>query len=347
MQALFVRENLQLSLEETEKPVLRRDDDIILKVTAATICGSDLHIIHGLLPSLPDYIIGHEFLGVVDEIGPAVKKFAPGDRVVVPAAPFCGACDDCRNSNFYRCRHTRMFGWRSSPTSYLDGGQAEYVRVPFADNCLLHMPDSVTDKQALFIGDILSTAYFAVTNGALQPGQDIAIFGAGPVGLCAVACAKLFSPANIVLIDMEDNRLEMGARLGATHTIKAGGDPRQEIKAINRQLMDVTVDAVGLPATLADCIRSTTMGGVVSVAGVGPFEFPVRMGEMFQKNLTLKSGLVNLNQMARLLKLVETGQLDLTPIITHEFPLSEVLEAYRIFEKREDGCIKVLLKPGA
>ncbi|MDO4540374.1 MAG: alcohol dehydrogenase catalytic domain-containing protein [Syntrophomonadaceae bacterium] len=345
MKALFLRENLRLSLEETDKPTLQNADDIILKVTATTICGSDLHMVHGMLYSLPDFIIGHEFVGVVDEVGTAVQDFKPGDRVVVPSAPFCGQCDKCLQGNYHLCRKARLFGWRIHPKYHWNGGQAEYVRVPFANTGLLHTPDSVTDEQALFIGDILSTAYFAVTNANLSPGQSIAIFGAGPVGLCAVACAKLFSPSHIILIDMEENRLAMGARLGATHTLKAGPDMLKQLKGIIRQGVDVALDAAGVPATLSDSIDVCTKGGFISVAGVGPSEFPVRVGELFMKNLTVKSGLVNLAEMPRLLKLVECGHLDLTPILTHEMPLDDIIEAYRIFDKREDGCIKVLLRP--
>lgn len=347
MKALFLRENHVLSLEETAKPAIEIGSDVIVRVTAAAICASDIHFWKGEAPCVPDFILGHEFVGVVEEVGPEVKRFLPGTRVAVPALPFCGTCSGCRKGEYFKCRASSMFGWRT-PKANLAGAQAELVRVPFADNCLVPIPDRVTDKQALFVGDILSTAYFGVTNGDLSPGQDIAIFGAGPVGLCAVACARLFSPARIILIDLEDYRLEMGRKMGATHIINASREEAvKTIKAITgKRGVDVALDAVGLPSTLEDCIKATTPGGIISNVGVGPSVFKVNVGTMFMKNLTFKTGLVNLNQMDRLMKLIEEGRLDVSPIITHEIPLGDIIDGYQMFADRADNCIKVMIVPG-
>ncbi|MGE5381308.1 MAG: alcohol dehydrogenase catalytic domain-containing protein [Methylocystaceae bacterium] len=347
MKALFLRENQVLSLEETARPMIERSSDVIVRVTAAAICASDVHFWKGEVPCVPNFILGHEFVGVVEEAGADVKRFPPGTRVAVPAMPFCGTCSGCRKGEYFKCRVSSMFGWRT-PRANLAGGQAELVRVPFADNCLLPIPDSVADKQALFVGDILSTAYFGVTNGELTPGQDVAIFGAGPVGLCAVACARLFSPGRIILVDMEDNRLEMGSKMGATHTINASREEAvKTIKMITgKRGVDVSLDAVGLPSTLDDCINATTPGGIISNVGVGPSMFKVNIGGMFMKNLTFKTGLVNLNQMDRLMRLIEEGRLDVTPIITHEVSLDNIVEGYQMFADRADNCIKVMVVPG-
>ncbi|MGE5390139.1 MAG: zinc-dependent alcohol dehydrogenase [Deltaproteobacteria bacterium] len=346
MKALFLKENNQLVLEETAKPEIIDDGDVIVKVTAGTICGSDLHFWKGHLYYVPDFILGHEFVGMIDQVGAKVKRFKPGDRVAVPAIPFCGTCAGCRTGDTYKCTSSTMFGWRTHRGN-LAGGQAEFVRVPFADVGLVPIPDSVTDKEALLVGDILSTGYFGVTNGKLKPGDDIAIFGAGPVGLCAVACAKLFTPGRIILVDYEDNRLEMGKRLGATHLLNPSQcEVIKEIKKITgKRGVDVSLDAVGLPSTMQDCIDATTQGGIISNVGVGPMSFEVSVGKMMLKNLSFTTGLVNLDQMGRLMKLIELKHLDLTPIITHEMPLSRIIDAYHMFADKEDGCIKVMIVP--
>ena len=220
IKALFLRDNLRLSLEETNRPTLTDPSDIIVKVTASSICGSDIHFVTGEVPMTPNFIIGHEGVGVVEDVGSAVQNFKPGDRVVIPGGVACGKCSECRAGRFYACKYDYMFG-AGKNNGDLPGVQAEYVSIPFADVSVVPIPDSVTDKEALFVGDILSTGYIGVINGKVKPGDDVAIFGAGPVGLCTVACAKLYSPARIFLIDLEDYRLEAGSKLGATHIINA------------------------------------------------------------------------------------------------------------------------------
>jgi alcohol dehydrogenase len=193
----------------------------------------------------------------------------------------------------------------------------------------------------------LSTAYFGVTNGQPQPGDDIVVFGAGPVGLCAVACARLFSPGRILLVDLEEYRLDMGKRLGATHVLNPKEvDVVKEIRRItNKRGADICLDAVGLPTTLDQSIRVVKTGGVVSVIGIGPAKFEINMGRIFMKNITLKTGVVPLDDMDRLMKLIEFNLLNLEPIITHELPLSQIIDGYKLFAEHRDQCIKVMVVP--
>jgi alcohol dehydrogenase len=346
MKALFLRDNLKLSLEETDKPTIIEPTDIIVRVTASSICGSDIHFVTGEVPLAPNFIIGHEGVGVVDEVGTSVKNFKPGDRVAIPAGVACGQCPECRAGRGYACEKDLQFGVGKARGD-LGGVQAEYVRIPYADVSVIGIPDSVSDKEALFVGDILSTGYFGVINGKVTPGDDVAIFGAGPVGLSAVACARLYSPARIFLIDLEDYRLEAGRKLGATHLINASNTKAaREIRRITNGVgVPVSIDAAGFPSTIDDCLACTAKGGIVSVIGMSPFHINFAMGKMFYKNLTLISGYTSLEHMERLLKLIEFKQLDLTGLITHEFPLSNIMEAYRVFQNRLDNCIKIVIVP--
>jgi alcohol dehydrogenase len=346
IKALFLRNNFQLSLEETPQPVISKPGDIIVRVTASSICGSDIHFVTGEVPLKPDFIIGHEGVGVVEEVGTGVEFFKPGDRVVIPYMVSCGYCSECKAGRAYACLADLQFGVGKARGD-LPGTQAEFVRIPFADSSVVPIPDSVTDREALFVGDILSTGYFGVTNGNIQPGDEVAVFGAGPVGLCAVACAKLFSPSKIILVDLEDYRLEAGIRLGATHTInarstRAGSEIRRLTGGTGVQ---VSIEASGAEAALDDCLACTAKGGILSAIGMTPFSVKFTMGKMFYKNLTMISGYTTLNEMRRLVKLIECKQLDLTSLITHEVPFSSILEGYRIFQNRLDDCIKVMVVP--
>jgi 2-desacetyl-2-hydroxyethyl bacteriochlorophyllide A dehydrogenase len=346
MKALFLRDNKRLSLEDTERPVLKGPQDVIVKVTASSICGSDIHFWQGGLPCLPDFILGHEFVGVIEEAGDNVRLFKAGDRVAVPANPYCGVCPNCKEGKVYACAMKSMFGG-GKLLGDLPGAQAEYVLVPVADACLVPIPDHVSDKEALLVGDVLSTGYFAALNGSLWPGADIAIFGAGPVGLCALACARLFSPARIFLVDVEDYRLEVGLAMGATRVIHSGRD--RAVKEIKRLTggrgVDLAIDAVGLQDTFHAAISSAAQGGVVSLVGIGPPSLDFPAAKFFFKNLTLKAGLVPLTNMSTLMKLIAEGRLDVTPLFTHQVTLSNIIEGYHIFKDKRDNCIKVMVTP--
>lgn len=347
MKALFLRDQYRLSLEDTPEPQLLSGSDVIVRVTASSICGSDVHFWKGHLPSIPDFILGHEFVGIITETGPDVRSFRAGDRVAVPANPYCGICDNCAAGRVYNCLTVKgMFG-AGKILGDLPGAQSHFVRVPHADVCLARIPDTVTDQEALLVGDVLSTGYFAVENGAPRPGDSVAIFGAGPVGLCAAACANLFSPSRVFLIDLEDYRLEKGCNLGAAHLLNPTRDNViKEIKELTKGVgVNYTIDATGSPQVLKECITCTASGGIISAVGIGAqtMEFPI-MKFLF-KNLTLRGGYVPLVHMKRLLSLIEQKRLDVSSLITHTVKLDDIIEGYEMFANKADGCIKVMVIP--
>jgi alcohol dehydrogenase len=352
MRAVVYHGPKDIRLETVPEPVPRDPEDAIVRVTTASICGSDLHVLHGLMPQMNDgAIIGHEFVGVVDFVGSAVAGFKPGDRVVGPAAVWCGHCRACRKGLLSACENGAIFG--NGPLfGNLDGAQADYVRVPFADVTLHHIPDGLPDERVIFAGDILPTGYSAVAGLApgsrsVRAGDTVVIFGAGPVGLCAVASAKVFDPARIIVVDMEEYRLEMANRLGADLVIDAS---REDVRKLVKEATDgwgadYVVEAVGKQETLNNAVAVSAPGGVVSVVGVFQQPVSVNAPRMLAKNLTLTIGMGDLGRIQELIDLIAAGRLDLTPLITHRLPLADAIEAYAIFEKRTDGAVKVLLTP--
>lgn len=351
MKAIVYRGVGDIRLEEVPRPRIQGPEDAVVRVTTSSICGSDLHIMHGHLGLEPGTIIGHEFTGVVEEVGSAVTKVKPGDRVLGAAGVWCGRCPACRNNLIIACEHIALYG--CGPLfGDLQGVQAEYARVLFADVSLEKIPENLTDEQVLFVGDILSTAYMGATGinpgePGIQPGSVVAVMGAGPVGLCAVSVAHLFGPAKIIAVDMEDYRLKIATRLGADHIINASQeDPTEAIMDITGKWgADYVIEAVGAPEVFDQCLTAVAPGGTVSSIGV--FQEPVELPMQFlmTKNISIKMGLANLIHMKKLINLIQNGKLDLTPIITHSLPLAEAQKGYEIFEKRLDGAIKVLFKP--
>jgi len=336
----------QVVLEEVPEPVVQKPTDVIIKVTATAICTSDVHIVDGYFPPSPPFILGHEFIGVVRAAGSAVTRFKEGDRVAVPPLPFCGACDNCREGNLGQCMHAAPFGsgatWGNIP-----GGLADYVRVPHADSCMMEIPAALSDEQALFVGDMLTTGYFAADNCAMKPGDTLAVFGAGPVGLCAVHAARLSGPSRVILIDILQNRLELGLKMGATDIINAAEEDvlPKIMELTNGRGVSAAIEAVGHPATVGAAVQSLGAGGVLSVVGLFPgnIDFPIQT--LLMKNASMKIGLASLDNMRRLMTLVEAGKLDATPLITHRMPLADFEKAYTIFEKKEENVVKVLLEP--
>lgn len=354
MRAVVYHGANDIRLEEVPEPQLQGPEDAIVRVTAASICGSDLHVLHGLMPQMNEgAIIGHEFVGVVEAAGDAVAAagFKPGDRVVGPAAIWCGRCRACEAGLLSACENGAIFG--NGPLfGGLDGAQADLVRVPYAGVTLHHIPEGLSDERVLFAGDILPTAYSAVAGLApgsrgARPGDTVVIFGAGPVGLCAVASAKVFDPARIIVVDMEEYRLQMAGRLGADLVIDASKeDVRKLVKeATDGWGADYVVEAVGKQETLNSAVAVSAPGGVVSVVGV--FQQPVSINapRMLSKNSTLSIGMGDLGRIQELIHLIAADRLDLTPLITHRMPLADVMAAYDMFEKRADGAIKILLTP--
>jgi len=332
---------------DAPKPDLQTSRDALIRVTHASICGSDLHILSGRVPVEENVIIGHEGAGVVEKTGSDVKRVKPGDRVVVSVTIQCGECINCRSGQVALCKNGGMFGhgkrWGGFP-----GTQAEYMRIPYADMVLEPIPTDLTEEQAIFVGDILSTGYMACENGSIRPGDVVAIFGAGPVGLCALATARLFGASTIVSVDLLNYRLEAAKRLGADIVINPGEtDVAKEIKKItDGRGADVTIEAIGSPETLKSCLESVKGGGNISIVGVFSFDkVEISIREMLRRRLQIRAALVNMVNMGRLMSLIKGGKLDLTSLITHRMPLSKAEEAYRIFSSRSEDVLKVLLYP--
>lgn len=347
MKALVFDRVGEVKLREVDAPTIVEDTDVVLRVTLTAICGSDLHLMHGHIQTTPGYVLGHEYVGIVEQVGAAVKRFKRGDRVVGAGAPFCGLCDNCRKGHIYRCLRGGILG--SGPEyGNLNGTHAEYVRIPHADASLIAIPGSLTDEQVLFVGDILSTGYFSVIKANVTPGSSVAIFGAGPVGLCAVAAAKLFNPKKIILVGRENQyRLDMGKKLGATHTILSSEEPPLPaiMSLTDGRGADAVIEAVGSASTIQEAVRCAGIGSCVSIVGVSGNEVTLPMFEIFMKNLRIETGIVDLKYMRVLMDLIECGHLDLTPLVTHRMSLDSIESAMEIFEKRADNVIKIAIKP--
>jgi len=351
MKALVYRGIGDIRLEDVPRPEMQGPEDAIVRVTTTSICGSDLHILHGLLRVEPGTVIGHEFVGVVEEAGPVVTRVKPGDRVLGMAAVNCGRCRACRERLIFACENGGAYGC-GPKMGNLQGVQSEYARVLYANETLEKLPEGLADEQVLFAGDILATAYTGVAGvnpdgKGIQPGSVVAVFGSGPVGLCAVAVARLFGASQVIALDREDYRLAMATRLGADRVINVSQvDPAAAIMDITGGWgADLVVEAVGSPVSLAGCLSTVAVGGTVSVIGVilKPVEVP--FNKLLPRNVTIQTGLGNFIHAKRLISLIQAGKLDLTPLITHCFPLTEAAKGYEIFEKRLDGAIKVVLKP--
>jgi threonine dehydrogenase-like Zn-dependent dehydrogenase len=318
----------------------------IVRVTRASICGSDLHLYHGTVPAVAGTVVGHECVGIVEDVGREVRRFRRGDRVIVPGVIGCGDCDPCRHGYVVGCLNwfQKVYG----VSLELPGAQAEAVHVPHADANLLSSPGDLSDEQVLFLTDILPTGYYAAENAAIRPGKTVAVVGCGPVGLFAIMSAQLFGPARILAVDKVARRLELARTLGATPIDAGRQDPRTAVfEATDGQGADAVIEAVGLPDTVQIAFDLVRVGGVVSVVGVllQP-DFPFPMGTAFMKDLTFRIGLVNVPRFVHtLLPLVRSGRIDPTVLISHRLPLGEGRRAYQLFDEKQDGCLKVALMP--
>ena len=334
-----------MCIEDVPKPSLQAASDVLLKVTLGAICGSDLHIYHGHTPINPGAVIGHEFTGVIEEVGPEVRRFRAGDRVVASFFTACGHCYLCRRGWFAQCVDKGTFG-HGEYFGNLGGGQAEWVVVPLADHTLEVIPEGMSDEQAIFVGDILSTAYFGAERAEIRPGDTVAVIGAGPVGLLAVMAAQLFGPARVYAVDMIDARLELAQELGAIPVNAAEVHPVEFLeKATHGHGVDRSIECVGLISavdTAFECVRG---GGTISMVGVPSkteWQFPIMQAWM--KDLTFRAGWCNVQAYMRpLLDLVAAGRLQPERIISHRMRLEEAPEAYRMFDARE--ATKIVLTP--
>src|SRR5487761_300206 len=258
----------EVKVIDVPKPSLRGPDEVLLKVTLGAICGSDLHAYHGRIPMVAGELLGHEFVGVVQEVGPAVKRFKPGDRVVVSFYTACGHCALCRKGWFNQCLNMATFGF-GALLGDLGGGQAEYVVVPLADHSMELIPEDMSDEQAIFVGDILSTGFFGAERAEIKPGDNVAVIGAGPVGLMATMCAQLFGPAKVFVVDMVDSRLEVAQGLGGIPINSSQSHPVTAIEAQTGGLgADASLECVGAMAAVETAIHCVRGGGTVSAVGV-------------------------------------------------------------------------------
>ena len=330
--------------EEVPKPEITADTDAIVRVDAATICGTDLHILKGDVPAVTDgRILGHEAVGTVESIGSGVKTVAVGDRVLVSCITACGTCRYCREGHPGQCLGGG--GWILGHK--IDGTQAEYVRVPFADLSTYAVPDGAADEQILMLADILPTGYeVGVLNGSVRPGDVVAIVGSGPIGLSAITGARLFSPSHIVAIDVADARLEAAKQFGADIAVNNyREDPVAVVRSLTHGLgADVAIEAVGVPATFELAVRLARPGGRIANIGVHGEPAILHLEEQWIRNITITTGLVDAYSTGTLLRLLTSHHIDASRFITHRFALDEFDQAYDVFGRAaETGALKVVL----
>jgi alcohol dehydrogenase len=343
MKALVYQGPGKKSLEEKPKPEITAPTDAIVRVTKTTICGTDLHILKGDLPSCaPGRILGHEGVGVIDSVGAAVTAFKAGDRVLISCVSACGKCEYCRKGMFSHCT---TGGWILGNT--IDGTQAEFTRIPFADNSTYLAPVGVSDESLLMLADILPTAYeVGVLNGGVRPGDVVAIVGAGPIGLSAILGSRLFNPSHIIAIDLADTRLDAAKQFGADIVINnAREDPRQAILGLTDGLgADVSIEAVGVPATFELATNLIRPGGHIANIGVHGEPVTLHLEELWTKDVTITTGLVDTYSTPTLLRLLRGNQIDAGQFVTHHFKLDDVIDAYDTFSRSaETGALKVVL----
>ena len=344
MKALVYHGPGQRSWDEVPDPVIVDPTDAVVRIDSSTICGTDLHILKGDVPEVkPGTILGHEAVGTVTTVGAAVTTLVEGDRVLVSCISSCGRCRFCKEARYGLC--TGGGGWVFG--HLIDGLQAEYARVPFADTSVYKVPDELSDEQVLFLADILPTAFeCGVLNGRVEPGDTVAIVGAGPIGLAAIMTAKLFTPGKIVAIDLADARLERALEFGADVVINNG---REDALARVQELTDglgadVAIEAVGVPETFELCTELIRPGGRVANVGVHGCAATLHLERLWIRDVLITTGLVDTFTTPKLLKLIAEGRLDPTPFATHRFPLAETEQAYEVFaDAAHTNALKVVL----
>ena len=344
MRALVYHGPGSKSWQEVPDPVLLESTDAIVGVDTTTICGTDLHILKGDVPEVVDgRILGHEAVGTVEAVGDAVRGLRPGDRVLVSCISACGRCRFCREGRYGQCLGGG--GWILGHT--IDGTQAQFVRVPFAETSTYKLPPSVTDEQAVMLSDILPTSYeVGVLNGVVRPADVVAVVGAGPIGLAATLTAGLFSPRHVIAIDTADTRLEMAKQFGADETLNpARDDVIARVRALTDDLgADVVIEAVGVPETFEMCTQLVRPGGHVANIGVHGRPASLALDKLWAADITITTGLVDTHSTATLLKMVAAGQLDARPFATHRYQLDEIEAAYDTFSRAaETNALKVVL----
>ena len=343
MKALVYHGPGRHSWEDVPTPTVVDDRDAIVRIDAVTICGTDLHILKGDVPTCsPGRVLGHEAVGTILAVGPGVRLRAPGDRVVLSCISACGTCHYCKQGVYGQCLGGG--GWLLG--NRIDGVQAETARVPFADSSTYALPDTVPDEDALLLADIFPTALeVGVRNGRVRPGDTVVVVGAGPVGLASILTAKLYSPSHVIAVDTSPVRLDAAKRLGADVVVAASDDPRANVMALTDDLgADVAIEAVGLPGTFELCTTLVRPGGHVANVGVHGKPAILHLEDLWSRNLTITTGLVDTSSTALLLRIMATGQLNPRGLVTHRFGLGEMMEAYDVFAgAAESEALKVAL----
>jgi 2-desacetyl-2-hydroxyethyl bacteriochlorophyllide A dehydrogenase len=331
-------------VQERSDPTLEARDDAIVTIEATGICGSDLHIYHGRVQIEPGFTIGHEFVGTVTEAGDAVTRVQPGDRVLGCFHSACGTCFFCLRGVFHKCDEMRVFG-HGKLLGSLQGTQAESALVPRANMTLRKVPDEVSDDVALFAGDVMGTGYHAVLQADVKPGDNVAVLGLGPVGLCAVQVARAAGASPVIAIDSVEQRLEMACSFGAIPVHLTEDNPRETVKRLtSARGVDAAIDAVGHPDALDLAIRLARKAGTVVAVGVYAEPCQVHMGLVWIKALTLRSGHANvIGHVDRVLGMLAAGTLDPTPLVTHHMGLDDASDAYALYDRRE--AMKIVLSP--
>ncbi|MGV8877768.1 MAG: zinc-dependent alcohol dehydrogenase family protein [Sphingobacteriaceae bacterium] len=344
MKALVYHGPGKKSWEEKPMPTILKPTDVIVKILKTTICGTDLHILKGDVSTVENgRIIGHEGVGVVEETGAAVSNFKTGDHVIISCITSCGKCEYCKKGMYSHCEDG---GWILG--NIIDGTQAEYVRIPHADNSLHPIPEGADEDALVMLSDILPTGFeCGVLNGQVKPGDNLAIVGSGPIGIAALLTAQFYSPAQIIMVDMDDNRLSMAKTFGATCTINSAHENAVEkIKRItNGKGVDVAIEAVGVPATFELCQEIIAPGGCIANVGVHGKSVTLHLETLWSKNIKITTGLVDTFTTPMLLKTVQSKKIAPKNLITHHFKLSDIIKAYDIFENAaEEKALKVILE---
>ncbi len=344
MKALVFHGPGKRAWEEKPRPALRDAGDAIVRLTTSTICGTDLHILKGDVPSVTDgRILGHEGIGVIEELGAAVSGFHVGEKVLISCVTACLKCEFCKRGMYSHCHHG---GWILGNT--IDGTQAEYVRIPHADGSLHAFPPGGDEEALVMLSDILPTGFeCGVLNGQVKPGDTVAIVGAGPVGLAVLLTAQFYSPASIVMIDLDDKRLAVAKQLGATALINSADG-----RAVHRVMeltegagVDVAIEAVGVPATFDICQAVVAAGGRIANVGVHGKPVELHLEKLWDRNIALTTRLVDTVTTPMLLKVVKSGRLQPQKLVTHRFAMNDVMKAYDVFgDAAREGALKVVLK---
>ena len=342
MKAYTYIEKGRFELLDKPKPELLDPKDAIVRVTMSSICSSDLHIKHGSVPrAVPGITVGHEMVGVVEQIGSEVKKVSVGDRVIVNVETFCGECFFCKNGHVNNCTDPNG-GWALG--CRIDGGQAEYVRVPYADQGLNKIPDGVKDREALFVGDILATGYWAAKISEIKEDDTVLIIGAGPTGICTLLCVMLKNPKKIILCEKSCERQAFIRNNYPSVQVVSPEECLEVAGSLERGGADVVLEVAGDDTTFQLAWQCARPNAIVTVVALYDKSQVLPLPDMYGKNLTFKTGGVDGCDCAEILSLVEQGKINILPLITHSFPLSRIEEAYRVFENKEDGVIKIVIE---